>query len=380
MRPRFPESKEERVARLVEFVRRFSPPARGALEAQAGALAPPHLLEQRIAARLMASQIGPHETAQALARKTAQEGFDVAQKVQRGEITLANLSERVAANLEAVIRVSGRPAWFVRGDVPQTQEAGTTPTGDEFWITYVTPQRQKIEKLCAQVGCVIVDDDGTRTRVGTAWMIGVHTVITNAHVAFHLANRNPALPAADARGGWRLRPDRQGFVDFACENGSARTASFPIAQVLYIQSSEAPDLAVFRLNVSESGPQPPDPIGLDLVAEREAGWRETKIFAIGHPIADVQDDHNVEVVFGKLDGTKRLSPGEITDLLGTDVVSHDCSTTNGSSGSPLIDFGVMKAVGLHYYGTPGKRNEAVFLPAIAKHPAIIKSLSREWGI
>ena len=100
----------------------------------------------------------------------------------------------------------------------------------------------------------------------------------------------------------------------------------------------------------------------------------------GHPVADMQDDANVQTVFGPLDGTKRVAPGQLSEILGTDVLAHDCSTTNGSSGSPLIDFNSYRAVGLHYFGKPGERNEAVFLPAIARHPGILKSASREWGI
>jgi V8-like Glu-specific endopeptidase len=103
------------------------------------------------------------------------------------------------------------------------------------------------------------------------------------------------------------------------------------------------------------------------------------VFAAGHPIKDLQDDKNVLAVFGEIDGTKRFSPGYVLDVLGAEVLAHDCSTTNGSSGSPLVDFASLKAVGLHYYGGPGERNESVLLSAIADHPAIVKSKSGDWG-
>lgn len=381
MRPRFPESREERAARLVQAIRRMPDAAGSALESRGGGLPARSLLEQRIAARLKETKSDvPNKVVKALAKKKARDGYDLAKSVRRRDLRVADLTEESVANLEAVIRVSGRPAWFVRENMPQTQETASTPTADEFWIAYITAAKKKMRDVCARVGCIILEENGARKPAGTDWMIGARALVTNAHVAALLAFRNPAAPTADPRGGWRLRPDRKGFVDFAFENGVGRKPPFPIAQVLYVQTSEVPDIAVFRLEVTNNGPQPPAPIELDLVTARPAGWPETKVFALGHPVADLQDDANVAVVFGQLDGTKRISPGELIELLGGEVLTHDCSTTNGSSGSPLIDFGSWQAIGLHYYGTPGKRNEAVFLPAIAAHPAILKSRSGDWDI
>jgi hypothetical protein len=40
-----------------------------------------------------------------------------------------------------------------------------------------------------------------------------------------------------------------------------------------------------------------------------------------------------------------------------------------------LDFGTGLVVGHHYWGEPGARNEAVFLPAIIDHPAVSKALA-----
>jgi hypothetical protein len=119
-------------------------------------------------------------------------------------------------------------------------------------------------------------------------------------------------------------------------------------------------------------------ITLDLVERPD--WDQTHVFIVGHPISDLQDDPNVATVFGPLDGTKRLSPGKINQVLGGNALAHDCSTTNGSSGSPLIDFASYQAVGLHYFGTPGVRNEALLFTAIKNHAVIVKTQSQEWGV
>ena len=174
-----------------------------------------------------------------------------------------------------------------------------------------------------------------------------------------------------------MRTDRPGTVDFKFEKGSLKHSRFVIDEVLYVESSEDPDIAIFRLK-PPTGLGAPSPIALDL--NPSSGWTNRNVFVAGHPIKDLTDDQNVVKVFGELDGTKRFSPGHVLQLLGTDVLAHDCSTTNGSSGSPLIDFAGSKAVGLHYFGHPGARNEAVLLSAIADHPAIVRSRTGDWGI
>jgi len=144
--------------------------------------------------------------------------------------------------------------------------------------------------------------------------------------------------------------------------------------VLYVETSHVPDIAMFRLR--ETPAVPPPQLVVDLAPR--ADWRNVDVFAVGHPIRDLQNDPHVEMVFGPIDGTKRFSPGKLTAVLGGTVLAHDCSTTNGSSGSPIVDFASLKAVGLHYFGVPNGRNESVLLAAYAQHPAIAKSVGGGW--
>ena len=379
MQARFAESKEEKAARLFGTMRQLAAGGGVGLESAGDKLPPKDVLQARMTERLAASD-GPSPLIETIAAKKAEDGLALAGRIVRDEIRVADLSEESVSALEAVISVVGRPAWFVRKNVPQTQEAASTQRADEFWITIIAAARKALWEVCGRTGCVMKQEDGARVPVGTGWMIGERTLVTNAHVAGHLARRRQPAPAGDARNGWRLRPDIGGLVDFAFENGENGTSSFEVADVLYVEAADAPDIAIFRLRVEDNGPKPPSPIALDLTAARPAGWSDTNVFAVGHPMADLNDDAHVAIVFGKLDSTKRISPGKLMDVLGNEVLTHDCSTTNGSSGSPLIDFASLKAVGLHYFGKPGDRNEAVFLPAIATHPAIVNSLSGQWGI
>jgi glutamyl endopeptidase len=382
-RQHFPESEEEKSARLVQFARGIAAPSPqhqpSALEnADSDGLPGPEILQQRITSQLNAADRNetlPQQTKQAMAREMAQSGYEIAAQIRRGDAHLADLNLCTLDNLEAVIRVVGRPAWFVRQNVPGPEAEADLTRDDEFWIVKIGSAGNKLRSICSRAGVVMLDTGGSPVPFGTAWMIGSDTIITNAHVARELTHQDSALPANDPRERWRMQSGHKGLVNFAFEH--QRPVSdlvWEIEDVLHMQTSGDPDLAIFR--VKHRAKALPSPIPLDLTPR--ADWRNLDVFAVGHPIRDLQNDSNVAVVFGELDATKRFSPGTLTAVLGDKVLAHDCSTTNGSSGSPIVDFVSLKAVGLHYFGAPGARNESVLLAAVADHPAITKSVNDAW--
>lgn len=322
-------------------------------------------LEQRIADRLSAGQVAIDPLATVQAARMVRDGLDTAKKIAQGDVSASQLPDGAMANVEAVVQVSERPAWFVKNNspvlVPGDRES-------EFWIVHATAQIACMKQACSGVACIFREQDGVREAVGTGWLVAPHTLVTNAHVAALLAWNKPSA-------GWQLRPGASGTAEFGFEHAGARGPRMKLAQVLHVEGSGVPDIATFRVEALDAeGPAPV--LSLDLAAQRAAGWNDTMVFAVGHPAADLNNDPNVAIVFGALDATKRVSPGRLTGVLGGEVLAHDCSTTNGSSGSPLIDFASYRVVGLHYFGDPGERNEAVFLAAIAQHPALAGSLSQ----
>ncbi|GAA0025024.1 trypsin-like serine peptidase [Bradyrhizobium diazoefficiens] len=383
-RARFPESTEERAERVIKEIKKLglgpaaAPREAGGLESVAPKSPSLQEVEQRIEWNLKAASPGATELARAVANKTAREGLDLAASLAGGHVSHRDLNAGQLANLEAVIQVIGRPAWFVEGDAPDTSAATAK---DDFWVAYINAAQNAILDICARVGCIMVGNAEPFIPVATGWLIGRNTLVTNAHVAGAVARQNAALAATDVRQGWRLRTDRPGVVDFRFEKGGSKHSRFALDEVLYVEGGDKPDLAIFRLKppTADAAGGMPSPIVMDLKAQSN-GWSKRNVFVAGHPIKDLADDQNVFKVFGELDGTKRFSPGCVLELLGTDVLAHDCSTTNGSSGSPLVDFASSKVVGLHYFGRPGARNEAVLLSAIADHPAIVRSQTGEWGI
>jgi glutamyl endopeptidase len=373
---RFAESAEERADRLVTIARSMLP-GTGHVEGAGSELPSPCEVQRRIATRLKAADVVgqlPDEAANALARDVAHRGHAAIEQIYRGDVQLHDLDHESIANLEAVIRVVGRPAWYVRQNVPMPDPDIELNRDDDFWIVKIGTAGMKLRRTCGCAGVVTLASGGDPRPFGTAWMIGPRTIVTNAHVAKDLAYRASGISPGDARDNWRMRPGITGAVNFAFENGRNSPARFEIEDVLHVETSGVPDVAMFRLR--ESAAPAPSPIAVDLA--NRADWRGLEVFAVGHPIRDLQNDRNVEMVFGALDGTKRFSPGKLVAVVGATVLAHDCSTTNGSSGSPIIDFVSLKAVGLHYFGAPGARNESVLLAAYAEHPAIVKSVTNSW--
>jgi len=377
MKARYPQSHEERAQRAADLARRMAAAASdAALESAAQpALPSADELTTRMATRMRAAlpAMAPQAAAGAAA-SLAQTGLETAFKLARAELRVDDLSAREVSGLEAVVSVTDRPAWFVDMDQPVTE----TFEGSGLWIGLATALEAKMIDVCRAVGCIFKESDGQRVPIGTGWLIGRKTLVTNAHVGVHLARQKPGVAADDARNGYRLRPDVRGFVNFCFEHVAKDPSEVAIEQVLYVEPSQVPDIAVFRLADDASVLAERKEIELDIV-ERPV-WEQANVFTVGHPIVDLQGDVNVAAVFGPLDGTKRLSPGKIREVLGGDALAHDCSTTNGSSGSPVIDFGSYQAVGLHYFGVPGERNEAVLFPAIKAHAVIVNNKTKEWGI
>lgn len=384
MSRQFPESVEEKAARLAARAGLLAARAslagakEASLESDGPALPTADQLAVRMAERLRQVGATPAEAA-AQATMAAQEGRAAAIGLARGDRRLDDLSPAMVANVEAVISIVGRPAWHVRGRRPDT--SGATDD-DAVWIGLLGPLREQIKSACGRVGCIFRQEADTRTAIGTGWLIAPELLVTNAHVAFLLYKRKFNPQPGDPSDGWRHDTSYDGgIVDFAFENGGTTSQRIPLGLPVYIEEDpdRRPDLAIIRLAEASCRPSPPEPVAIDVSDVAATQWDERPIVAIGHPIADLAGDPKVSLVFGAIDGTKRFSPGKLLRRLGATSLAHDCSTTNGSSGCPILDLASFKAVGLHYWGEPGERNEAVLLPAILDHPALAKSLAGGWG-
>ncbi|HEV2606336.1 MAG TPA: serine protease [Microvirga sp.] len=374
MRPRVPEPTEEAAARLAEQVKRLGTRAGAAVEGAGAGLPSPAELTALIEARLR-SAVAHDELAKPLASQTAREGHRIALEVAEGGRRFDDLSSADLANLEAVISVVGRPSWLVQNGFP-LYDAPTRE--DEVWITRSASVRREIREACGRVGCIVLQDD-ERRPIGTGWLLSPRRLVTNAHVASRIFRRRLQFPPTDPHDGWRLPPGIEAFVDFCFERDQQAGLPFKLGMPLFIEPDpeHQPDIAVIEVEQVGGGLLLPSHIEIKEAFAPPQPGVDYDVLTIGHPIKDEANDPNVPLVFGALDGTKRLSPGRVIRALDSRTVAHDCSTTNGSSGSPLLDFASLKAIGLHYWGQPGKRNEAVILGAISDHPAIRRGLAQE---
>lgn len=251
---------------------------------------------------------------------------------------------------------------------------------DTHWRDMFESERDRTAKVARAVALIRIEG----APIGTGWLAAADTLVTNAHVASRICFRQPGLPANDPRDRWRLSDGRHytaAFAFEACglERGEAGWQIAAIDDVLHVETSQQPDLAIFRLRWPD-GARRPVPLGMNLDSAA-APAAEDVVYVIGHPIMDLQNDAaNVALGLGTLDSTKRFAPGEIMAGAPPAILFHDCSTTNGSSGSPVVKLGSTAPVGLHYFGMPAQRNEAVLLPAYAAHPALRAALGGGWSI
>lgn len=359
------ESDEERATRLVATAAAFAPHGGDALEAAAPAIPSEEELGKRVSLRL--TEAGMQiKSADAIGRTTAARGVALVEEARFGSLRHEDLHPGDIAALEAVILATSRPAWFVEDNTP---DADTALAADRYWVQHINRQFLAIADASRRVAAIFKQEGGSRVQIGTGWMIGRGQLATNAHVAEHLFRQKLSGPV-DPVSGWQPRPGVTGAVDFRFEHGGRSGPPFPISGHRYIENDpDGPDIAILTVSRHDDV-DPPSHLAPQFDPRCGGATARALLFAIGHPVADAIADANVGIVFGEIDGTKRFSPGESRGLLGDFVLGHDCSTVNGSSGSPLIEFSSARVVGLHYWGYPGERNEAVFLPALASHPAL----------
>lgn len=252
--------------------------------------------------------------------------------------------------LEAIVQRVGRPPLLVRNDAVELEALADFPAGTDVRI-------KAVEAGVRSVGRV----EFLNHRLswgGTGWVVdGTGTsrvVATNRHVAKLVARR-----LADGRGVFLRSPAtgaRYGVnVDFKEEVGSlpADARPFQVSEIVHLADDTAPDVALLRI----TGTGLPDPLPL---ARDEADVEEL-VALIGYPAFDSRNDVDDQArYFHDLYDVKRFAPGKVVQsLTGRTVLSHDCTSLGGNSGSPLIRLEDGTVAGLHFAGVYGVANSAV---------------------
>jgi hypothetical protein len=90
----------------------------------------------------------------------------------------------------------------------------------------------------------------------------------------------------------------------------------------------------------------------------------------------------MDLVFGKVYNVKRLQPGVLLEMKeGSDEFVHDCFTSGGTGGAPVIDLATNLVLGLHYGGKFDSEEERKFAFAWTLWPLrnVEAYLGLNWG-
>jgi endonuclease G len=259
------------------------------------------------------------------------------------------------AELEAIVQRVGRPPLLIQNDTvdfgaPEENTLADFPTGTDALIRGTEPD-------IASVGRI----EFLNHRMawgGTGWVLGQsgqdRIVVTNRHVASLVAKR-----AVDGRGIFMRGTSQVKYgasIDFKEEFGGVpggQASTFQVLDIPYIADTTAPDVALMRITGANL------PAALPLAPAEAAA--DALVALIGYPAFDDRNDVDVMArYFRDLYNVKRYAPGRVKQALSAGVIlSHDCTSLGGNSGSPLIRLSDGKVVGLHFAGVYGVENSAV---------------------
>ena len=262
--------------------------------------------------------------------------------------------------LEAIIERFTRPVYLVQQStfaVPPD----TFPESEQIQSRLQTA-RKALERAIPSAGRIDLRNHRL-DWVGTGWMVGEGLVVTNRHVAQEFAN--------EQGGGFAFRhnfggPPARAWLDWRREHRRAEESRFRIQEILWIEPEDSVDVALLRISEQgEDGEGRPPSIELMTREEIDGASVGAWVAVIGYPAHDSRNDAaDQQRIFDGIYNVKRLAPGQVTAIVAEDLLRHDATTLGGNSGSVVLDLDSGKALGLHFGGIEGERNEAVQAPRV----------------
>lgn len=165
-----------------------------------------------------------------------------------------------------------------------------------------------------------------------------------------------------------LRPGIHPCIDFREEVAQAEVpAEFEITRGVAI--NPAARIALLRVAPrSREGSLPlPPPLALGRGAPPDHALEGRPVYTVGYPAKDLRHDPAaMDAVFNEIFEVKRLQPGELLEVL-PEAYSfrHDCFTSAGNAGAPVIDLASGLVIGLHHSRRWGLDKEATALWMLA---------------
>ncbi len=297
----------------------------------------------------------------------------------------SNAATEARAVLEALVRLTGRPAIRIRRDGSEVLDEDI---GD--WRGDLVPTRRKWQALAQRTGRIDIDVAGRgRMQAGTGFVIGRNRVMTNRHVLDTFA---VGLPAAEGEQAFRMRRTASVVFD---PDGTDDTMRFPVTGIATAGRHRIGravhlgklDMAILEIGQNAEGDDPPEPIDTGRVSTTDEDVQ--KLLVMGYPAQppgrnagpDAQDDaeeflafwDRIGELYGDEYGVQYMSPGFVMQRPGTlegDPAgwsfSHDATTMGGSSGSAIVSLhGKARFCGLHFGGESLSQNFAHDLECVA---------------
>ena len=272
------------------------------------------------------------------------------------------LDEDEALALESVLHIRGRPALRVFGERLESLERYP---GSEFWENLVTDYETGLTDAAGATGAVLVSSftSGNPPWIqGSAWLVAPDRVVTNRHVLLPKKTAQLLVEKPPGAAAFRFRGDFRLSIDFSYDDRKPeQKLRRAVKSILYLATIEdSVDIAVLEIERYEEGKP--------LTFEPETAPPLKNLAVIGHPGPLTAVPRDVEAVFGRPDGRKRVSFGKRLDIEGgKGVIVHDASTVGGYSGAPVVRISSGAVSGLHYYGRPVAGNLAVTAAAVRAH-------------
>jgi len=212
------------------------------------------------------------------------------------------------------------------------------------WFAPDSAAHQIVKRAVASVGLIRLKGGSGRSSsaevLGTGFMIADGVLIT--------VNLNPAAPFEMKRWPSALTVE---FASTVCEEPSR---SFSVGEILLKDDNS--HITLLRLE-ERRGTRLPPPLELQKTRPAKA-LTGHKIFVVGHPFQDSRapDAELFNQTFPPPYGVKRVAPGLILKVKERGIVAHDCSTSAGDGGAPLVSLTTGKVLGIHIGGFFMKHN------------------------
>jgi hypothetical protein len=264
------------------------------------------------------------------------------------------LNEEPETDVVAHEQVS-RPVLFVCGDNIKAGQALPSK-----WISSGGVIDERIRVTIRSVGRI------SRISSPSSSSDRGRDALTPLATGFVIAERMVIVPGAleELR---RLDPDSSLVIEFDRSACLEQPIDPKISQRFDLEHVEhqsdpnrSPQWSLYRIRTHGSE-VPPTPLSL-IAKKPDRDLTDTRIAVIGHPFPDSRHPESVVArCFPPPFGVKRIAFGLIkrnqNDEFGPELW-HDCSTSAGDMGAPIIDLTTGKVLGIHIGGTYLKGNQA----------------------